>query len=116
MFICLLHALKFQLGTINYLFAEMGLCLSKKKPMPPEHAQLVSNVTSSHVPFNAETNGIALQHNSSFQSPRHIQTSFQSTFNTSASTDNSHQKDSSEKTVIALFPYESRSDGDLSFG
>jgi hypothetical protein len=106
---------KFQLGPINSFLARMGQCFSSKKPVIPEHAQLAANVTPSHVSYNTETNGIAIQQNSSFQSPQHTQRSFHSTFNTSASSDNTHHKDPAEKTVIALFPYESRSDGDLSF-
>lgn len=101
----------------------MGKCLSKER----EPAHVIANGgNTGGINQHASQNGpldlsAILQNNQlklqSTPNVYHPQNSFQSQtshLNSSSSLD-TRRKDFGEETVIALFPYESRSDGDLSF-
>lgn len=100
----------------------MGQCCSKNESdqaLVTPHQQIPTTTNSVCTPIlNGAThpNQIKLQSTPNFYKPQNSSFPSQSHLNSSASSSN-QRKDAhyGEDTVIALFPYESRSEGDLSF-
>jgi hypothetical protein len=99
----------------------MGQCCSKNAdPEPvlvtPHQMPQTNSVCTPILNGVGQTTQIKLQSTSNFYHPQNSSFQSQSHLNSSATSD-SRRKDAhfGEETVIALFPYESRSEGDLSF-